>query len=62
VTVPALTPLLTLEVEPGETYYVVGALSVGFIAGRPNLSPSSKSTFEGMKVNRKDNTGQDLDK
>jgi hypothetical protein len=54
--------VLTLEVEPGETYYVVGALSVGFIAGRPNLSPSNKTSFEGMKDKLKDNTGQDLDK
>ena len=54
--------VLTLEVEPGETYYVVGALSVGFLAGRPNLSPAEKATFEGMKAKLKDNTGQDLDK
>ena len=54
--------VLTLEVEPGETYYVVGAMSVGFMAGRPNLSPSNKTSFEGMKAKLKDNTGQDLDK
>ena len=53
--------VLTLEVESGETYYVVGAISVGFLAGRPNLSPSDKATFEGMKAKLKDNTGQDLD-
>jgi hypothetical protein len=53
--------VLTLEVEPGETYYVVGALSVGFLAGHPNLSPSDKGAFEGMKAKLKDNTGQDLD-
>ena len=53
--------VLTLEVESGETYYVVGALSVGFLAGRPNLSPSDKATYEGMKAKLKDNTGQDLD-
>jgi len=53
--------VLTLEVEPGETYYVVGAISVGFLAGRPNLSPSDKSTFEGMKAKLKDKTGQNLD-
>jgi hypothetical protein len=52
--------VLTLEVESGETYYVVGALSVGFLAGRPNLSPSDKATFEGMKSKLKDNTGQGL--
>jgi hypothetical protein len=52
--------VLTLEVESGETYYVVGALSVGFLAGRPNLSPSDKAAFEGMKAKLKDNTGQGL--
>jgi hypothetical protein len=52
--------VLTLEVESGETYYVVGALSVGFLAGRPNLSPSDKATFEGMQSKLKDNTGQGL--
>ena len=53
--------VLTLEVESGETYYVVGAISMGFMAGHPNLSPSDKGTFEGMKSKLKDNTGQDLD-
>ena len=53
--------VLTLEVEPGETYYVIGAISVGFLAGHPNLSPSDKGAFEGMKAKLKDNTGQDLD-
>jgi hypothetical protein len=53
--------VLKLEVESGETYYVVGAISVGFLAGRPNLSPSDKGTFEGMKAKLKDNTGQSLD-
>lgn len=53
--------VLTLEVESGETYYVVGAISMGFMAGHPNLSPSDKGTFEGMKDKLKDNTGKDLD-
>jgi hypothetical protein len=53
--------VLTLEVEPGETYYVIGAISMGFMAGHPNLSPSDKGAFEGMKAKLKDNTGQDLD-
>jgi hypothetical protein len=40
--------ILTLEVEEGETYYVVGTVTMGFLAGRPNLSPSDKATFDGM--------------
>jgi hypothetical protein len=51
---------LNLEVEAGETYYVVGAISMGFMAGHPNLSPSTRETFEGMKAKLKDNTGKDL--
>ncbi len=39
---------LTLEVEAGETYYVQGTLSMGVLAGRPNLSPSDEATFNGM--------------
>ena len=52
--------MLTLEVEPGETYYVLGSISIGFMAGHPNLSPSDLATFDGMKAKLKDNTGKDL--
>ena len=52
---------LTLEVESGETYYVIGGVSMGVFAGHPNLSPSDKPTYEGMLPKLKDNTGQDLD-
>ena len=40
--------VLTLEVEAGETYYVQGGISMGVLAGRPNLSPSDQSAFEAM--------------
>jgi hypothetical protein len=53
--------VLNLEVESGETYYVIGGISMGFMAGHPNLSPSTKETFDGMKDKLKDNTGKDLD-
>jgi hypothetical protein len=52
---------LTLEVDSGETYYVKSGISMGFMAGHPNLSPSTKEEFEGMKAKLKDNTGKDLD-
>jgi hypothetical protein len=39
---------LTLEVEAGETYYVQGTISMGVLAGRPNLAPSDEATFSGM--------------
>ncbi len=41
--------VLTLEAEAGETYYVMGSLGMGIVAGRPNLSPSDQATFESMK-------------
>ena len=53
--------VLTMEVESGETYYVIGTLSVGVLAGHPNLSPSTKDVFDGLKAKLKDNTGKDLE-
>ncbi len=40
--------VLTLEVEAGETYYVQGTINMGFLVGRPNLSPSDAATFNGI--------------
>jgi hypothetical protein len=40
--------ILNLEIEAGETYYVIGSVTMGFFAGRPNLSPSDQPTFDGM--------------
>lgn len=40
--------VLALEVEPGETYYVKASISMGFLAGRPNLAPSDEATFLSM--------------
>lgn len=40
--------ILNLEVEAGETYYVIGSISMGFLAGRPNLSPSDQAAFDAM--------------
>jgi hypothetical protein len=40
--------VLAMEVEAGETYYVQGTITMGFMAGRPNLSPSDQATFDGM--------------
>lgn len=41
--------ILNLEVEKGETYYVQGSISMGVLVGRPNLSPATAETFNGMK-------------
>lgn len=40
------TDTLRMEIEPGETYYSQCTISMGVMAGRPNLSPSDKSVFE----------------
>ena len=42
--------VLTLEVEAGETYYVQGTVTMGFLAGHPNLSPSDEATFQKMSA------------
>lgn len=38
--------ILNMEIDPGETYYVIGSLSVGVAVGRPNISPSDKAAFD----------------
>lgn len=45
--------VLHLEVESGETYYVSGSVTMGFLAGRPNLSPSDEETFLSMSAKLK---------
>lgn len=40
--------VMTLEVEAGETYYVQGSISMGVMAGRPNLSPSDRAAFDAI--------------
>ena len=51
---------LTMDVKPGETYYVVSSISMGAFAGHPKLTVTDKATFDGMKDKLKDNTGKDL--
>lgn len=44
---------LNMEVESGETYYVKCKIGMGIIAGRPNISPSDKATFDAKAPNLK---------
>lgn len=37
--------VLALDVEAGEVYYVAGSITMGIMAGRPNLSPSTDAAF-----------------
>jgi hypothetical protein len=46
--------VLNIEVDAGETYYVQGSVSIGFLAGRPNLAPSDATTFNSLKAKLKD--------
>lgn len=45
--------VLNMEVEAGETYYVIGGITMGFLAGRPNLSPSDQAVFDDMSAKLK---------
>ena len=45
--------VMNLEVEAGETYFVIGGSTMGFMAGRPNLSPSDQAVFDSMKAKLK---------
>lgn len=38
----------TIEAEAGETYFLSGSISMGVLAGRPNLSPSDAAAFEAV--------------
>jgi hypothetical protein len=45
--------VLNLEIEPGETYFVVGGVTFGVLAGRPNLSPSDQAAFTAIAAKLK---------
>jgi hypothetical protein len=50
---------LTLEVEAGETYYVMGSISMGMFVGQGNLAPSDQAAFDDAnKKKLKDTTGE----
>lgn len=42
---------LRLEIEAGETYYVIQSISLGLMVGRPNLTPSSEAAFQEKRLN-----------
>ncbi|PNS08451.1 DUF2846 domain-containing protein [Solilutibacter silvestris] len=39
---------LNMEADAGETYYVRGSMSMGFMVGHPHLAQSDKATFDGI--------------
>lgn len=38
--------ITNIEVEEGETYFIAGSISMGFMTGRPNLAPSDALKFQ----------------
>lgn len=52
--------VLTLEVEPGETYFVSLRLGLGVALYRPNLAPSDRQAFIKLYDKLKDVTGKGI--
>lgn len=48
-TEPELKDHLKLEVDPGETYFVEGALTKGVVIGTANIFPSDRASFDKAK-------------
>lgn len=44
---------LTLEVDAGETYYVIGTITMGMIINRPNIAPADKAQFDALSAKLK---------
>jgi hypothetical protein len=45
--------ILNMEIEAGETYYVVGGVTMGVLAGRPNISPSDQAAYTAIAAKLK---------
>jgi hypothetical protein len=48
------TNRLTLEIDAGETYYVIGGISMGLIVNHPNISPAQKIDFDALSAKLKE--------
>lgn len=42
--------VLNVELEAGETFFAKGSVTMGVMAGRPNLAPSSEAEFRAEKL------------
>lgn len=49
-----VTNKLTLEIDAGETYYVIGGISMGLIVNHPNISPARKVDFDSISAKLKE--------
>lgn len=53
---------VVVEVEAGETYYVMASIAFGVMAGNGNLAPSDQATFDEHNAKKlKDRTGMKVD-
>lgn len=44
---------LTLEVDAGETYYVIGGIAMGLIVNHPTITPAQKTEFDALSAKLK---------
>jgi hypothetical protein len=44
---------VTIEVDAGETYYLIGGISMGLIVNHPNISPAQKAQFDALSAKLK---------
>lgn len=44
---------LTIEVDEGETYYIIGGISMGLVVNHPNISPAQKIDFDALSYKLK---------
>jgi hypothetical protein len=56
------TDTLNMEIETGETYYVKCGIGMGIMAGRPNIAPTDKATFDEKSAKLKLKTAEQLEK
>jgi hypothetical protein len=56
------TDTLNMEIESGETYYVKCGIGMGVMAGRPNIAPTDRATFDGKSAKLKLKTPDQLEK
>ena len=44
---------VTIEVDAGETYYLIGGISMGFVVNHPTISPAQKAQFDALSARLK---------
>jgi hypothetical protein len=52
---------LKLEVDEGETYYVIGGISMGVVVNHPTIAPAEKAQFDALSAKLKELPATDPD-